>query len=163
MTCLQQADHVVAVGMQKVGQQAVCTATDLAANALDANAVVDFRRARPPLVGAPADQATGWPDSRDEDSGRGEESFDLERERLRCIALTEPEKCCTMTTLWGHLPLVVGLPAREPRREVSSFLPQMGPLSTPLPLPSSLAALAVPFLRRSGYSISVAICILLST
>lgn len=47
------------VGVQKVRQQAMSTATDLAADALDANAIVLACRARPPLVRAPADQAPG--------------------------------------------------------------------------------------------------------
>ena len=49
----------MAVGMQKVRQQAMCTSTDRAADALDANAIVLAWRARPPLVRAPADQGTG--------------------------------------------------------------------------------------------------------
>ena len=47
------------VRMQKVRQQAMCTATDLAADALDANAIILACRARPPLVCAPANQGTG--------------------------------------------------------------------------------------------------------
>jgi len=49
----------MAVGMQKVRQQAMCAATDLAADALDANEGVLACRARPPLVCAPADQGSG--------------------------------------------------------------------------------------------------------
>ena len=49
----------MAVGMQKVRQQAMCMATDLAADALDTDAVRLACRARPPHVRAPADQATG--------------------------------------------------------------------------------------------------------
>ena len=49
----------MAVGMQKVGQQAMCTATGFAAYALDAHQVGLAGRARPPLVRAPADQGTG--------------------------------------------------------------------------------------------------------
>jgi hypothetical protein len=45
--------------MQKVGQKAMCTATNRAADALDANEVVLACRARPPHVRAPADQGTG--------------------------------------------------------------------------------------------------------
>ena len=44
--------------MQKVRQQAMCMTTDLAADALDANAVVLSLCARPPLIRAPADQTT---------------------------------------------------------------------------------------------------------
>jgi hypothetical protein len=43
---LQQAEHAMAAGMQKVGQQAICTTTDRAADALDANAEVLSFRAR---------------------------------------------------------------------------------------------------------------------
>ena len=60
-------------------------------------------------------------------------------------------------------PLVVKPASSEPRWEVSSFLPQVALLSTPSSLPSSLAALVVPFLRRSGYAISVAVCMLRTT
>ena len=49
----------MAVGMQKVRQQAMCTATDLAAYALDATQVVLACRTRPPLVRAPAGQGIG--------------------------------------------------------------------------------------------------------
>jgi hypothetical protein len=49
----------MAVGMQKVRQQAMCTSTDLATDALDTHQVGLACRARPPHVRAPADQATG--------------------------------------------------------------------------------------------------------
>jgi hypothetical protein len=54
---LEQADHVMAVGMQEVGQQAVGVAAGLAPNPLDRDAVVDVSGAGRALVGSPADQA----------------------------------------------------------------------------------------------------------
>jgi hypothetical protein len=54
---LEQAHHVVPVGMQEVRQQTVRVAADLAAHPLDQDGVVDITRARRSRVGAPADQA----------------------------------------------------------------------------------------------------------
>ena len=55
---LEQANHIVPVGMQKVGQQAVRAAAGLAPHPLHQDAVFDIAGAGRALVGAPADQAT---------------------------------------------------------------------------------------------------------
>ena len=46
----------MAMGVKKVGQQAVGPTADLAAHPLDADSVVGFAGERPALVGPPADQ-----------------------------------------------------------------------------------------------------------
>ncbi len=55
---VEQAEHVVPVGMQKIGQQAVRPAASLAAHPLNAHLVVASLGAGPAPVGAPADQPT---------------------------------------------------------------------------------------------------------
>jgi hypothetical protein len=54
---LEQTNRIVAMGMQKVGQQAVGASADFAPHPLDQDAVVHNAGAGPALVGAPADQA----------------------------------------------------------------------------------------------------------
>ncbi|RLC76106.1 MAG: hypothetical protein DRJ03_29245 [Chloroflexi bacterium] len=63
---LQQTDHVMPIGVQKVRQQAMRATADIAAKPLDQDAarpkggrVGDVLRARPPFVGTPADQTAG--------------------------------------------------------------------------------------------------------
>ena len=56
---MQQTDHKMPVGMQKVWQQAVRATADFTPDALDTDAVVALRRERTSLVAAPADQTPG--------------------------------------------------------------------------------------------------------
>ena len=58
---LQQTDHVMPIGMQKVRQQAMRATTDLAPNPMDQDVVGDVVGAGPSLVGAPTDQAIAGP------------------------------------------------------------------------------------------------------
>ena len=122
---LEQANHIMAVGMQEVGQQAVRVAAGLAPNPLDQDAVVDVAGAGRALVGAPADQAaaglavgirTGvWDGEAATGEGNG---FGVLLHRTGKVLYNDHEL--------GTPPLVVGLPNLETRREVSSFLAWMG-------------------------------------
>ena len=152
----------MAVGVQKVRQQAMCTATDLTADALDAYAVVLTLRTRPPLVRAPAGQGIGGATRGMRTSfgeskaspwkgDGGDVSFDGAREVLyNDHALGTPPP---RGRAWQLRATVGGVVLSA----------QVGQLSTPPALPSSLATLAVSFLRRSDYAISVTACTLRST
>ena len=125
---LEQANHVMAVGMQEVRQQAVRVAADLAPNPLHQDAVVDVASAGRALVGAPADQATAGlaigmrTDVRDGEAATGEgDGFGVLLYRTGEVLYNDHAL--------GTPPFVVGLPNLETRRGVSSFLAWMGAAS----------------------------------
>ena len=131
---LQQRDDKMAMGVKKVGQQAVGPTADLAAHPLDADAVVGFPGERPAFVGAPADQRTsglavgmGTAVRHGERAALGENCGD--------VFFDGTEKWLYNDHVLGTPPLVVRPPSTEPRREVSSFLLKV-PAIIPVPVDS---------------------------
>ena len=125
---LQQRDDKVAVRMQKVGQQAVGPTTDLAAHALDRDAIVGFLGKGAAFVTAPADQRIHRPavgmrttvrNCKNAVTGTG----DLD------VCLDGTSEMLYNDHVVGTPPPVVGPASFEPRREVSSFLPGFALLS----------------------------------
>jgi hypothetical protein len=121
---LEHANHIMAVGMQKVGQQAVGVTAGLAPNPLDRDVVVDVSGARRALVGPPTDQATAdltvgmrtgvWNGEAATRAGDG-----------RDVLLHRTGKVLDNDDELGTPPLVVGLANLETREEVSSSLAWM--------------------------------------
>jgi hypothetical protein len=118
---VQQSEHEMAMGMQKIGQQTVGPAAGLAAQPLDADSVVDFFCSGSSFVGAPTDQRTAglavgvrtivWQLKR---ATLGEACSD--------VFFDGTGKGLYNDHMLGTPPLVVRPPSTEPRREVSSFL-----------------------------------------
>ena len=124
--------------MEKVGQQAVSSTTDLAANTLDANAIVGFSSGRSSFICTPADQRTNGLAvgvrttlRHSKNAATGASDFDV------CFDGTG--KVQYNDHVLGTPPLVVWPGSSASRREVSSFLPCFAPLSPSMPLPSSRA------------------------
>jgi len=131
---VQQNEHEMAMGMQKIGQQTVSSTAGLAAQPLNADTVVDRLCGRSPFVGAPADQPTAGLAV-----GVGATVWQLKRTTLG-------EACGDVffdgTGEWlyndhklGTPPLVVTPTSLDPRWEVSSFLLNV-PTIIPAPVDS---------------------------
>ena len=128
---VQQSEHEMTMGMQKIGQQTVGSTAGLAAQPLDADAVVDLLCGGSPFVGPPADQPAA-----DLTVGMGAIVWQLKRTALHeaCsdVFFDGTGKGLYNDHMLGTPPSVVWPPSFDPRREASSFLLKV---STIIPLP----------------------------
>jgi hypothetical protein len=121
---LQQTDHIMPIGVQKVGQQAVRVAADLAPHSLDQDAVVDVAGAGRALVLAPANQATAGLTVGMRTGVRDGEAATWEGDGFG-VLLYRTGEVLYNDHVFGTPPLVVGLSNLETRRGVLSFLTRM--------------------------------------
>ena len=118
---LQEAEHVVPVGMQEVREQAVGATAGLAAHPLDGDAVASVPEAGPAGVEAPADQATGGPAGWMGTALGARKDAPVGLHSMGVIFDGTGEVLYNDHTV--RTPLCVGqLASNAPRREVSSFL-----------------------------------------
>lgn len=127
---LQQADHVLPIGMQKVRQQAMSVMTDLASNPLNQDVVVDVVHAGPPFVGAPTDQTIGGLTFRVRTTLGDGKAMARKRDCFG-VLLYRIGKVLYNDHVVGTPPLVVKLASIEPQWEVSSFLAQLRAIIPP--------------------------------
>jgi len=138
---LQPGSDELTVGMKKVGQQAVGSPADLAADALDGDSVAANPERCPTHVGAPPDQAAGrlavgvWTVcGKRENATVGVNRLD--------VFFDETGEVLYNDHVLGTPPLVVGPASCEPQWEVSLFLPRLVAIilvGTPFVKPSSLS------------------------
>jgi hypothetical protein len=156
---LQQMNHKVPMGMQKVGQQAVGTPAGLATNPLDQDRIVGVTRASPSLVSPPTNQAAaGLTVGMRTAIGQGKvaaregDGFD--------ILLYRTGKVLYNDHVVGTPPPVVGCANLGTRREVSSFLLECVPPANGAPSAGSAPlCLFVLLLSSSSAGVRSALCL----